>query len=108
MKGHPTMGKKVDTLKPGHKVIIRQNPHHPGVDGIVGTVIVHRPGEGFGGCDLVDVHYKDSKDGKGYTMPFGLACLGPADAASLVALAERYEAIAAQLRKFADAQIQAR
>ncbi len=39
---------------------------------------------------------------------FGLARLGTADAAQVVALAERYEATAAQLREFADAQIQAR
>lgn len=102
------MEKKINILRSGHKVIIRQNPHHPGVDDIVGTVVVHRPGEGFCGCDLVDVHYKNPRDGKGYTMPFGLACLGSADAASLVALAEQYEAIAAQLRKYADAEIQAR
>ena len=66
------MEKKTNILRPGHKVIIRQNPHHPGVDDIVGTVIVHRPGEGFGGCDLVDVHYKNPKDGKGYTMEIRL------------------------------------
>ena len=102
------MRRKGTILKAGDKVIIRQNPHHPGVDGIVGTVVVYRPSEGFAGCDLVDVHYKNPKDGKGYTMPFGLACLGTADAASLVALAERYETIAVQLRELADAQIQAR
>jgi hypothetical protein len=95
------MRKKADILKAGDKVIIRQNPHQPGADGIVGTVIVYRPGEGFAGSDLVEVHYKNPRDGEGYTMPFGLSCLGPADAASLVALAERYEALAAQLRECA-------
>jgi len=102
------MRKKADILKPGDKVVIRQNPHQPGADGIVGTVILYRPGEGFGGCDLVDVHYKNPKDGKGYTMPFGLSYLGPADAASLIALAERYEAIAAQLRECPGTRNQAR
>lgn len=102
------VGRIATFLKAGNKLIIRQNPHHPGVDGIVGTVVVYRPREGFAGCDLVDVHYRNPKNGKGYTMPFGLACLGTADAASLVALAERHEAIASQLRELADAQIQAR
>jgi hypothetical protein len=88
-------------MEPGTKVIIRQNPHHPGAENIVGTVIVFRPGEGFGGCDLVDVHYKHPRDGKGYTMPFGLACLGPADPASLISLAEHYETMAAKLRAMA-------
>jgi hypothetical protein len=87
------------TMKPGDKVIIRLNPHHPGSDGIVGTVMVYHPGEGFNECDLVDVHYKNPKDGKGYTMPFGLACLDSADEASLIALAEHYKTLAAQIRE---------
>lgn len=86
-------------MKPGDKVIIRMNPHHSGADGIVGTVIVYRPGEGFNECDLVDIHYKNPKDGKDYTMLFGLACLDSANEASLVALAEHYEALAAQIRE---------
>jgi len=91
-------------MEPGTKVIIRQNSHHLGAENIVGTVIVFRPGEGFGGCDLVDVHYKHPRDGKGYTMPFGLAYLGPADPASLISLpehAEHYEMMAAKLRAMA-------
>lgn len=93
-------------MDPGTKVIIRQNPHHPGAEDIVGTVIVYRPKEGFGNSDLVDVHYKHSKDGKGYTMPFGLACLGPANPESLIALAEHYEALAAKLREMAKTEPQ--
>ncbi len=85
-------------LQPGDKVIIRLNPYHPGAEDIVGTVVVFCPGEGFGACDLVEVHYKHPRDGKGHTMPFGLSCLGPADQASLLALAERHEAIAAAIR----------
>jgi len=88
-------------MEPGQKVIIRQNPHHPGAENIVGTVTVFRPKEGFVGCDLVDVHYKNPRDGKGYTMPFGMSCLGPADQGSLIALAEHYEAMAAKLRELA-------
>jgi len=88
-------------MEPGQKVIIRQNPHHPGAENIVGTVTVFRPEEGFAGCDLVDVHYKNPRDGKRYTMPFGMSCLGPADPGSLIALAEHYEAMAAKLRELA-------
>jgi len=88
-------------MEPGTKVIIRQNPHHPGAEKIVGTVTVFRPGEGFAGCDLVDVYYKNPHDGKGYTLPFGLSCLGSADSGSLIALAEQYEIIAAKLRELA-------
>jgi len=102
------MGRKDKLLKPGDKVIIRHNPHQPGIDGIVGTLIVYRPNEEFGDCDLVDVHNKNPKDDKGYTMPFGLACLGASDAVSLVALAERYEAIAAQLREIVYTKIKPR
>jgi len=90
-------------MKPGDKVIIRQNPHHPGAEDIVGTVVVFRPGEGFAGSDLVDVHYKHPTNGKGYTMSFGLSCLGAADPASLLALAEHHEAIASKLRTMAKA-----
>jgi hypothetical protein len=90
-------------LKPGERVLIRQNPHHPGAIDIVGTVVVFRPGEGFAGCDLVDVHYKHPADGTGHTTPFGFSCLGSADPASLVALAEHYETMAAKLRSLAEA-----
>ena len=96
-----TSRSEVEALKPGDKVIIRQNPHHPGAEGIVGTVLVFRLREGFGESDLVDVHYKHPKSGKGYTMPFGLSCLGSADPASLLALAEHHERIAAKLRAIA-------
>ena len=99
---------QADILKPGDKVIIYQNPHQPGADGIVGTVIVYRPGEGFASSDLVEVHYKNPRDGQGYTMPFGLSCLGAADPASLVGLAERYEALAAYLRDCARTQREAK
>jgi len=88
-------------MQPGDKVIIRLNPHHPDAVDIVGTVIVFRPGAGFGGCDLADVHYKHPKTGDGHTAPFGLACLGSADASALIALAERHERAAAKLRTLA-------
>jgi len=89
-------------LCPGDKVIIRQNPHDPRAEGIVGTVMVYRAGAGFGGCDLVDVHYKRPSDGQGFTLPFGLCCLDAATRAELVRLAEYHERLAAGLRSLAD------
>jgi hypothetical protein len=89
-------------LRPGDKVIIRQNPHDPRAEGIVGTVMVYRAGAGFGGCDLVDVHYKRPSDGQGATLPFGLCCLDAATPSELVRLAEHHERLAAGLRSLAD------
>jgi len=86
----------------GTRVIIRQNPYHPWAENIVGTVVVFRPGDGFAGSDLADVHYKNPRDGKGYTMSFGMSCLGPADPSTLTALAEQLETRATKLRKLAE------
>ena len=88
-------------MEPGDKVIIKQNPHHPWIRNIIGTVIVYRPGEGFLECDLVDIHYKDPSTGEGHTMPFGLSCLGLADESSLISLAEHYQSLADGLRSIA-------
>ena len=88
-------------MRPGSKVIIRHNPHHAGAEDIIGEVVAYRRGEGFFGCDIVDVRYTDPKTGEEHTMPFGLSCLGPADQATLLALAECHEALAANLRKLA-------
>jgi len=89
-------------LRSGDKVIIRQNPHDLRTEGIVGTVMVYRAGVGFGGCDLVDVHYKRPSDGQGFTLPFGLCCLESATPAELIRLAEHHERTAANLRSLAD------
>lgn len=97
--GAPTP--QLDFLKSGDTVIIRQNPHHVDAVDIVGTVIVFRPREGFGESDLVDVRYKHPKNGRGFTMPFGVSCLGSADPASLIALAEFHERIAKHFRVMA-------
>lgn len=86
-------------LKPGDRVIIRLNPHDQRAEDIVGTVIVFRPSAGFGGCDLVDVHYKNPRTGQGRTDPFGLDCLGSASAGELIRLAEHHERQAARLRQ---------
>lgn len=89
-------------LQPGDRVIIRQNPHDPRCENVVGTVIRFRPGAGFGGSDLVDVHYKSPIDARGATLPFGLSCLGPATAEELIRLAEALERQAAELRTLAE------
>jgi hypothetical protein len=89
-------------MKRGDLVIICSNPHHPGAENIAGTVVRFRPREGFGGSDLVDVRYDHPRNGRRFTSPFGLSCLGPADPASLISLAKRYERLAAKLRKLAE------
>jgi len=92
-------------LRPGDKVLIRQNPHDLRAENIIGTVIVFRPGAGFGGSDLVDVHYKHPRDGRGFTLPFGLTCLASATPAELIQLAENYEHLARSLRDTAESLI---
>ena len=88
-------------MKPGSTVIIRTNPHHPAAVDIPGTVKAFRHGEGFGGCDLVDVRYEHPRDGKVHTMPFAATCLCFGDRETLVALADRHETIAARIRTIA-------
>lgn len=90
-------------LKPGDRVIICTNPHEPRAENVVGTVIVYRHGAGFGGSDLVDVHYKSPHDGQGRTRCFGLALLAAATPAELIRLAEKHESEAASLRALAKA-----
>ena len=89
-------------MKPGSKVIIRWNPHNTQAENIIGTVIHFRPGEGFGGCDLVDVKYQDFQEGKETTMPFSIDLLEPAEPSTLIALAEHYEKKARELRQLAE------
>ncbi|MEA1894663.1 MAG: hypothetical protein U9N36_05580 [Euryarchaeota archaeon] len=69
---------------------------------IVGVVIGFRPGEGFRGADLVDIRYKHPKNGERHTRPLNRSCLESATPANLNELAERYEAIAIDLRKSAE------
>lgn len=90
-------------LQPGDRVIIRQNPHDPRYENVVGTVIRFRLEAGFGGSDLVDVRYKSPIDALGTTLPFGLSCLGPVTAEELIRLAEGLEREAAELRRLAEA-----
>jgi hypothetical protein len=89
-------------LRSGDRVIIRQNPHDLRVEDVVGTVIVFRPGAGFGGCDLVDVHYKDPRTGEGRTVRLGLCCLSAMAVEDVVRLAEYHEKRAATLRQLAN------
>jgi hypothetical protein len=87
--------------EPGMKVVIRHNPHHPAAEDILGTVVEYRPGAGFARCDLVDVAYENPQDGEVRVMPFGKANLSQGDPATLTALAARYDALAAELRRLA-------
>ena len=90
-------------MKVDDKVVIRFNPHREHAVGIVGTVVKLRPREGFGGTDLVDVEYVDPLEGTTECFPFAAYNLGPGDPASLIAMAERHEALARELRELAQA-----
>ena len=89
-------------MEPGTKVIIRQNPHHPGAVDIVGTVAGFRPREGFGGADLIDIYYRHPKTGKRHTMPLNSSCIEPVSPEALSKLAKHYEAMALELRNLLD------
>jgi len=54
-------------MEPGSKVMIHQNSHHPGAMDISDTVAGIRPGEGFGGLDLIDICYRHPKTRKRQT-----------------------------------------
>jgi len=88
-------------MEPGTKIIIRQNPHHINAENILGTVAQYRKGAGFMGVDLVDVEYVDPGTGETHVMPFGIYNLDSAEPAHLIALAERYVKLAAEMRKLA-------
>ena len=88
--------------KLGLKVIIQFNPHDGSAQGILGTIVGYRPGAGFAGCDLIDVEYTHPQTGEVATMPFTPEKLIPAEPHALRAMAQRYEAIAAELRILAD------
>ncbi len=89
-------------MQKGDKVIITFNPHHKGVEQLIGTVKGYRAGAGVGGCDLVDVEYDNFSDGKRYTMPFGRHnLLESGSAADFLKMAERYEALAEHCKTMA-------
>ena len=87
--------------QPGAHVILRSNPFHGTVVDIVGTVLAYRAGAGFAGCDLLDVEYVHPDDGLTYVRPFGLHHLSPGSPDVLLQMAQRYEALAAELRRLA-------
>lgn len=86
----------------GAPVLIRSNPHHPASANITGSVVGYREGAGFGGCDLADVEYTDTLEGRLYVRPFAPGHLAPMDPASLSRMAEHHEALAAELRRRAE------
>jgi len=85
----------------GDRVVIRTNPHRAHAQQILGTVVGVRPREGFARSDLVDIEYEDPWTGESETMPFGTSHLSPGNPAALREMAERYEGLAAELRKIA-------
>ena len=87
----------------GAPVLIKSNPHHPAAVNVTGTVVGYRVGEGFGGCDLVDVEYQDTLEETIHIRPFAPGLLAPMDAESLIRMAEHHEALSAELRRQADA-----
>jgi hypothetical protein len=92
---------KADEIKVGTQVLINLNPHHSGAENILGIITTARLGEGFAGCDLVDVTYEHPGTGETHTMPFSLEKLSMGNSAALTACAERHEAIAAEFRRLA-------
>jgi hypothetical protein len=103
---NPHMVRHIETLKAneikvGTQVLININPHHSGAENILGTITAARLGEGFAGCDLVDVTYEHPGTGETHTMPFSLEKLSMGNSAALAACAERHEAIAAEYRRLA-------
>ncbi|MGD0899948.1 MAG: hypothetical protein ABR915_19105 [Thermoguttaceae bacterium] len=61
-------------LEPGDHVVNRRNPHDQRAEDIDDTVITFQPSVGFGGCDLVNVHYKHPRTG--HPQGFGGASAG--------------------------------
>lgn len=90
-----------DWCQVGRRVVIRFNPHHAAAENVVGLVTAVRVGEGFFGTDLIEVEYQDPRDGTVHVMLFGTANLSPGEPAALIEIAERHEAIAAELRRMA-------
>lgn len=88
-------------MKNGDKVIISFNPHERDADKVIGTVKGCHPGEGFGGCDLVDVEYVSPNDGTLQLLPFGRHNLQETTATSLITLADHYEKMAKYFRELA-------
>jgi hypothetical protein len=101
MRGKSKPNDAQPILSPGDKVLILANPHDPRAENIIGTVLVFRPRVGFGHSDLVEVHYKHPRDGRGITFTFGLNCLAEVTPARLILLAEHYERLAQELRQAA-------
>ena len=75
--------------------------HHAQAVDIVGTVAKFRPGAGFMGCDLADVQYEHPHSGEVHTMPFATNHVRPGEPRFLHQLAERYAALADELRHLA-------
>ena len=90
----------VKDVRLGDRVIITSNPHDYTASKILGTISAIGIEAGFGGCDLVDVSYEHPITGDAHELPFSPKNLLRADAQTLTLLAQRYEAIAAQFRRY--------
>ena len=88
----------------GEKVIIKFNPHHDGVENIVGTIKSMESRRGsLRVCDLAYVEYFDFKNAQVVTMPFGIHNLQPTSEANLIEIAEFHESMAVECRRKAEA-----
>ena len=93
---------QLSEIEVGGRVLIAFNPHEANAEGILGTITDYRPGQGFFGCDLVDVEYAHPTTGEVRNRPFSLEKLKPANPSSLIAAAEKLEAAATELRALAE------
>ena len=91
-------------LESGSLVVIDSNPHHPGAAPIVGRVVSFLPGKGVLGSDAALVEYQDPRDGATHQLPFAPCHLRPGEPEWLLLAAQRYEALARELRALAERQ----
>ena len=88
-------------FQPGSIVLIESNPHHPRAEEILGTVRAYLPGAGLMGVDLYEVEYQDPSNAEVHVMPFAPSHLAHGEPGQLLEAAERYEALAGELRDLA-------
>jgi hypothetical protein len=88
-------------FQPGSRVVIKFNPHHHDAVDIIAVVRQLDVGGGFMRCDLAYVEYIDPRDGETHTLPFTTRNLLAGDPAVFLAMAERHEAQALELRRLA-------
>ena len=95
------MGENTEPLACGNLVIIWHNPHEAAAENILGAVRAYRPGEGLGGCDMVDVTYESPVTGKRRHLPFGRRNVQRATRETVLELARNMERAAQGYRAVA-------